>query len=65
MPKFLKDKCKKDKVLAEKLFDAFNRFNRAVENVELFEAKYMEVYEKDVKCGKHIFRLKSVSLLFE
>ena len=64
MPKFLKEKCKKDEVMEKKLLDNFCKFREIrgrLEGLEHYEAKYMEVYEKDAMCGKHIFRLKSVS----
>lgn len=62
MPKFMKKECSKQSVDA-KLRDTFKKFKdiRSTIKVEHYEAKYMEVYEKDLMCGKHIFRLKNVS----
>ena len=60
MPKFLRDKYKKDEAVEKKLRETFQRFKAIRNNVEVqhYEAKYMEVYEKDIMCCKHIFRLK-------
>ena len=64
MPKFLKEKYKKDNDMEKKLRDTFSKFKDIRKNLnglDHYEAKYMEVYEKDMMCGKHIFRIKSVS----
>ena len=63
MPKFLRERCKKEETVDKKLRETFARFKAIRNNVgmEHYDAKYMEVYEKDVMCGKHIFRLKAVS----
>ncbi len=64
MPKFLKEKLKKDSAMEKKLRDTFSRFKEIrneLHGLEHYEAKYMEVYEKDMMCGRHIFRIKSVS----
>jgi hypothetical protein len=53
----------KDHLVEEKLRDIFHRFKDIRQNVgkNHYESKYVEVYEKDAMCGKHIFRLKTVS----
>lgn len=60
MPKYLKQKCRKDDTVMKKLRDTFTKFQeiRGKVKVDHYEAKYTEVYEQDVMCGKHIFRLK-------
>ncbi len=67
MPKFLKDKCTKKHDVDEKLRDTFRRFKDIRKSVELehYESKYVEVFEKDMMCGKHIFRLKPVSTCWQ
>ena len=64
MPKFLKDKCTRKREVDEKLRDAFKRF-KDIQKLKVgtghYESKYVKVYEKDMVCGKHIFRLKIVS----
>ena len=63
MPKYLRDKCTKEEAIDKKVREIFGRFQNIRANVGLehYEAKYVEVFEKDVMCGKHIFRLKTVS----
>jgi len=65
MPKFLRERCRKDNDMEKKLRDTFSKFKDirgSLNGLDHYEAKYMEVYEKDMMCGKHIFRIKSVSV---
>lgn len=64
MPKFLKNKCSKEPGVDKKLRDTFGEFKaiQATVTVDHYKAKYVEVYEKGFMCGKHLFRLKNVSI---
>lgn len=65
MPKFLVDKYRKDQEMQGKLHNTFDRFVKLSESVpiEHFTGKYVEVYEKDKMCGRHIYRLRQVRIL--
>ncbi len=63
MPKFLTDKYHKDPEMKHKLQSTFERFNAIEGTSEHLKTKYMEVYEKDKMCGRHIYRLSTVSEL--
>lgn len=64
MPRFLVEKYMKDQEMKRKLQITFDRFNKIQENItaDHFVSKYIEVYEKDKMCGRHIYRLKQVGL---
>ncbi len=62
MPKFLVDKYQKDQEMKDKLRSTFDRFNAIEGTAEHLKTKYMEVYEKDKMCGRHIYRLSTVSV---
>ena len=65
MPKFLVEKYQRDPEMRQKLKSTFERFSAIQENIspEHFVGKYIEVYEKDKMCGRHIYRLRQVHAL--
>jgi hypothetical protein len=62
MPEFLLKRYKKDTKIGEKLKETFDRFHELtnVDNGHYIN-KFLEVYEKDKMCGRHIFPLKQVT----
>ena len=65
MPKFLVDKYRKEPKMQVKLRNTFDRFVKLSESVGIdhYFGKYVEVYEKDKMCGRHIYRLRPVRWL--
>ena len=62
MPEFLLKRYKKDEKIGPKLKETFDRFHE-LSNVDSshYVNKFLEVYEKDKMCGRHIFPLKQVA----
>ena len=62
MPKFLHKRYKKDIKVEEKVRETFDRFHELNVDNSHYINKFLEVYEKDKMCGRHIFPLKEVTI---
>ena len=60
MPEFLIKRYKKEKKVEEKVRETFERFHELNVDDSHYVNKFLEVYEKDKMCGRHIFPLKQV-----
>ena len=61
MPDFLHKRYKKDTRMKEKFKETFDRFHELSVDNSHYINKFLEVYEKDKMCGRHIFPLKQVN----
>ena len=62
MPEFLYKRYKKDSKVEEKVKETFDRFHELNVDSSHYINKFLEVYEKDKMCGRHLFPLKQVYL---
>ena len=60
MPDFLHKRYKKDSKVEEKVKETFDRFHELNVDNSHYINKFLEVYEKDKMCGRHLFPLKQV-----
>ena len=60
MPEFLYKRYKKDSKVEEKIKETFDRFHELDVDNNHYVSKFLEVYEKDKMCGRHLFPLKQV-----
>lgn len=62
MPKVLHGRYQKDCKIRKKLKEVFEQFSELNADNSHFVNKFLEVYEKDKMCGRHIFPLKGVRI---
>lgn len=60
MPEFLYKRYKKENKVEEKIKETFDRFHELDVDDSHYVSKFLEVYEKDKMCGRHLFPLKQV-----